>query len=152
MCPAKEYPWLPKEGQYVLVRLGSKRESALRISGNFWVMSRCSFLRRWWIQCLSRTSDSSSAWVRSQNEPTPRMNLMSERDIGFTTDARTNTGSSPRSYLYIRRADSRLDPKRTSTYCPSFGSHGYSLAGHIPSQRVSMAPKGRAVCTCPFGI
>jgi hypothetical protein len=55
-------------------------------------------------------------------------------------------------YLYIRRADSRLDPKRTSTYCPSFGSHGYSLAGNVPSQRVSMAPKGRAVCTCPFGI
>ena len=31
MCPAKENPWLPKEGQYVLVRLGSKQESALRV-------------------------------------------------------------------------------------------------------------------------
>ena len=31
MCPAKENPWLPKEGQYILVRLESKRESALRV-------------------------------------------------------------------------------------------------------------------------
>jgi hypothetical protein len=38
MCPAKEYPWLPKEGQYVLVRLGSKRESALQIYKYTWLI------------------------------------------------------------------------------------------------------------------